>query len=93
MGGDHRDPETYDLPSFARAHQMSVSRLYELLEMGCGPTVTRNGRRRFVTREAAEAWRAQWNGRDLLSRRKRGAEIDIRCGFGAKDNRGAANGV
>ena len=70
-----RDPETYDLPGFARVHNMSVSRLYELLGMGCGPAVTRNGRRCFVTREAAEEWRRSWNGRALPSRPKRGAEI------------------
>ncbi len=71
-----RDPETYDLPSFAKAHGMSTSRLYELLQMGYGPSITRNGRRRIVTREAAEEWRRRWNGRELPSRPKR--EIETR---------------
>jgi hypothetical protein len=69
-----RDPETYDLPSFAKAHGMSTSRLYELLQAGCGPAVTRNGRRRIVTREAAEEWRRTWNGKELPSRPKRALE-------------------
>jgi hypothetical protein len=72
-GTEHQasDPETYSLPSFAKKHQMSLSRLYELLEMGCGPLVTRNGRRRIVTREAATEWRNHWNGKELPSRPKR----------------------
>lgn len=73
----HRDPETYDLPSFAKAHGMSTSRLYELLQMGCGPTVTKNGRLRIVTREAAEEWRRKWNGRQLPSRPKRAIETGV----------------
>ena len=73
------DPETYTLKSFAERHQMSLSRLYELLEMGCGPLVTSNGRRRIITREAASAWRQLWNGRNLPSRPKRSTEVDSRC--------------
>lgn len=65
------DPETYDLRTFAARHHMSLSRLYELLEMGCGPMVTKNGRRRIITREAAADWRLRWNGKDLPSRPKR----------------------
>lgn len=67
----YRDPETYSMEAFAAAHQMSRSRLYEILNMGCGPKVTRNGRCRLITREAAEQWRREWTGRDLPSRPKR----------------------
>lgn len=69
------DPETYTLKSFAERHQMSLSRLYELIEMGCGPLVTCNGRRRIITREAASDWRLQWNGKALPSRPKRSNEV------------------
>lgn len=69
------DPETYTLKSFADRHHMSLSRLYELLEMGCGPLVTRNGRRRIITREAASDWRLRWNGKDLPSRPRRSNEV------------------
>lgn len=68
------DPECYTLPEFAKAHRMSLRRLYDLLELGCGPAITRNGRRPIVTREAAVAWRAEWTGRDLPSRPKRNGE-------------------
>ena len=70
------DPETYSLQTFARSHQMSLSRLYELFEMGFGPLVTRNGRRRIITREAAAEWRRKWNGKNLPSRPKRPKEPD-----------------
>jgi hypothetical protein len=74
----HNDPEVYDLPSFARAHGMARSRLYELLEIGCGPAVTANGRRKIVTREAAEEWRREWTGKSLPSRPRREIEEDRR---------------
>jgi len=70
----HRDPEVYDLPSFAEAHHMSRSRLYELLDLGCGPAVTANGRRKIITREAAEEWRREWTGKSLPSRARREIE-------------------
>ena len=76
----HQDPEMYTLSQFAEAHHMSVSRLYELIEMGYGPTTTRNGRRRTISREAAERWRREWDGKELPSRPKRDYE---RAGSGA----------
>lgn len=70
------DPETYTLKAFAERHHMSLSRLYELIEMGYGPSITCNGRRRIITREAASAWRLEWNGKALPSRPRRSNEVD-----------------
>jgi hypothetical protein len=68
------EQQVYSLPQFAKAHGMSLRRLYDLLELDCGPVVTRNGRRPIIFRRDAEKWCEEWSGKELPSRPKRPEE-------------------
>ena len=49
--------ETYDIPSFCKAYGIGRSTLYRLWNEDNGPAVMRVGRRRIISREAADEWR------------------------------------
>ena len=54
------EPVIYTVPEFCRAHRISRSKLYMLINDGQGPQfMTGVGNRRLVTREAAAKWRAE----------------------------------
>ena len=53
------DPVAYSVTEFCAAHRIARSFFYKLLSDGRGPNTMLLGRRRLITREAAEEWRAR----------------------------------
>jgi hypothetical protein len=51
-------PAAYDIVGFCRAHSISESFFYKLVDQGRGPRLMRVGRRVLVSAESAAAWRA-----------------------------------
>ena len=49
-------PQTYTVPQFLAAYNLSRSTLYRLWKEGCGPRTVRVGRRVLIPVDAAEAW-------------------------------------
>lgn len=48
---------TFTIEQFCEAHNLSRSRLYDLLKLGKGPTIMKVGHRTFISTEAAAEWR------------------------------------
>ena len=51
--------ETYTISQFCEAHNLSRAFFYNLKKQGLAPKIVELGGKRLVTREAAEAWRAE----------------------------------
>jgi predicted DNA-binding transcriptional regulator AlpA len=51
--------DAYSITEFCVRHQISKATYYRLKEHGEGPKEMRIGRRRLISREAAEDWRRQ----------------------------------
>lgn len=48
---------TYTVAQFCEDHNLSRSRLYQLIRLGTGPRLMKVGRRTFISVEAAADWR------------------------------------
>lgn len=48
---------TYTVNQFCEDHNLSRSRLYQLIRLGTGPRLMKVGRRTFISVEAAADWR------------------------------------
>ena len=53
------EPPVYDIPEFCRAHRVSRSTLYAQWQQGLGPKFFKVGVSIRISREAAQAWRAE----------------------------------
>jgi predicted DNA-binding transcriptional regulator AlpA len=51
--------EAFSIAEFCAAHRISRTTYYNLVESGLAPTQMNIGRRRLISREAAEKWRAR----------------------------------
>jgi predicted DNA-binding transcriptional regulator AlpA len=51
------------LPEFCEIYNQTRSKLYEMIAAGCGPKLTRIGRRVYVAVDDAEVWIAQFRDR------------------------------
>ena len=49
----------YSIAEFCQLNGISRSTLYKLKRAGLGPKTVQIGRRRLITREAAEEWRSE----------------------------------
>jgi hypothetical protein len=52
----------YSIAEFCRAHRLSRSFFYILAKRGEAPAVMAVGKRRFVSEDAAKAWRERMEG-------------------------------
>jgi len=53
------DDGNYTVAQFCKAHHISRSMFYKLLQQGLGPRLMAVGRRRMISFEAAADWRQQ----------------------------------
>lgn len=51
--------EAFSIAEFCAAHRISRATFYNLLEDGLAPTLMKIGRRRIISRDAAEKWRVR----------------------------------
>lgn len=51
--------EAFSIAEFCAAHRICRSTYYKLMESGLAPTQMNIGRRRLISREAAERWRGR----------------------------------
>ncbi len=56
---ESRKDGTYTVAQFCKAHHISRSMFYKLLQQGLGPRLMAVGRRRMISFEAAADWRQQ----------------------------------
>ena len=56
-GQESPQQEAFTVASFCKAHGISKGMFYVLLEDGSAPATMLVGRRRLISREAAEKWR------------------------------------
>lgn len=56
------EPGAYSIEAFCKAHGISRSFFYLLLNRGEGPRLTKVGRRTLISREAAHQWRNRSGG-------------------------------
>jgi len=61
------EPPVYTVSAFCAAHHIARSFLYLLLREGRGPRIMKLGRRTFITREAAAAWRARMEQETIVA--------------------------
>jgi hypothetical protein len=56
------DTQAYTIDGFCEAHHLPKSTYYALKKRGQAPREMHVGRRRLISREAAEEWRRQMEG-------------------------------
>lgn len=64
MEGREITPAAYSILEFCRAHGLGRSTFYRLQADGHAPRIMAVGRRRLITREAADEWRRRMEQAD-----------------------------